>query len=190
MPEEAARRAVSPFRSGVPEESTAGFLHLSAAGFGCHELLQPCSPFPCRTPRGSRQTPRLLCCLVTPAEHPGGPHPARGHRVAMEKVSVPPVTQRKRRFPELAWDAALMRRRRAGRGLAFHPPFWQELQEKTVKNPAAWAGGAQQRRRGPSSSLVPSRTPCSHHVPRQARGPSEQHPGHHSAARAAARSAS
>lgn len=147
-------------------------------------------PLPLSDPTGLPSNPPLLCCLVTPAEHPDGPHPAHGHRVAMEKVSVPPVTQRKWRFPELAWDAALMRRRRAGRGLAFHPPFWQELQEKTVKNPPARAGGAQQRRRGPSSSLVPSRTPCSYHVPRQARGPSEQHPGHRSAARAAARSAS
>lgn len=53
--------------------------------------------------------------------------------VAMEKISVPPVTQRKWRFPELAWDAALMRRRRAGRGLASCLPFLQESQEKTTK---------------------------------------------------------
>lgn len=67
MPEEAARRAVSPFRSGLPEESTAGFLHLKAAGFGCHELLQPCSHFPCWTPRGSRRTPRY-CAAWSPQQ--------------------------------------------------------------------------------------------------------------------------
>nr|XP_047919583.1 uncharacterized protein LOC106039706 [Anser cygnoides] len=52
----------------------------------------------------------------------------------MEKISVPPATQRKLRFP---WDAALMRRRRrrrVGKGLARFLSFaLYFLQEETIK---------------------------------------------------------
>lgn len=112
------------------------------------EGLPPKPPLPA-LPAAGRPVPLWQSILA------GRILPAAG-RVAMEKISVPPATQRKWRFPELAWDAALMRRRRrrrrAGRGLAFCLSFLQESEEKTIKKPdgAGWEGLSPRLGRGGS----------------------------------------
>lgn len=95
-----------------------------AAPHGCCVLQRPgvlnhtASPLHVPTSPLLPATPGALQASQSPAL------PAAG-RVAMEKISVPLVTQRKLCFPELAWDAALMRRRRrrVGKGLALFLSF-------------------------------------------------------------------
>lgn len=122
----------------------------------CHDVLGPCSiPAPrpsgtCTAPGCHRSPPAAGCpqSPVPPHRHPGGPALLATGRVAMEKISVPPATQRKLRLP---WDAALMRRRRrragerAGSFPFFHSLFLaggNDIKKKRQKRKWRGVGGA------------------------------------------------
>lgn len=130
----------SPERAGHWMFTTTSFFGQKQGTGQCHDVLGPCSiPAPrpsgtCTAPGCHRSPPAAGCpqSPVPPRRHPGGPALLATGRVAMEKISVPPATQRKLRLP---WDAALMRRRRrrAGKGLARFLSFaLYFLQEETI----------------------------------------------------------
>lgn len=146
----------SPERAGHWMFTTTSFFGQKQGTGQCHDVLGPCSiPAPrpsgtCTAPGCHRSPPAAGCpqSPVPPRRHPGGPALLATGRVAMEKISVPPATQRKLRLP---WDAALMRRRRrrAGKGLArflsFALYFLQEetilkKKKKKTNKKAAWGG--------------------------------------------------
>ncbi|XP_040390071.1 uncharacterized protein LOC121058509 [Cygnus olor] len=151
----------SPERAGLWTFTTTSFFGQKQGKRQCHNVLEPCSiPAPrhtgtCTAPGCHQSLPAASCprSPVPPRRHPGGPALLATGRVAMEKISVPPATQRKLHFP---WDAALMRRRtrRVGKGLARFLSFaLYFLQEETIKKKKKTNKKAEWGGRGSASPL-------------------------------------